>query len=471
MSERYLLAIPADGRRLLVKGWLWLGLAALLGSGLFSLLLVLSRMPPLHTVFPGIDFFRTALVVHVDLSVLVWFLACAGTLWSINTSARRIALGWAALGFAGAGAVLMALAPFIGGGSPLLSNYVPVLREPIFFAGLLSFAFGIAILVCHSMTAMPKVGPAISGAAALRFGLNTMAVSVALALIAFAWSYVLIPDFIKDEAYYELLFWGGGHMLSFSYTLLMLLAWLWLATTSGVGLALSPRVALIFFALGLAAVFVMPIIYAVFDITSQEHKTVFTGLMRYGGSIATLPLALAIVHGLLRSDPPSPPQAPLRTALLASILLFGTGGITGFLINGSNVTIPAHYHGAFVGITLALMGLTYDLLPRLGYARPAQGLARVQLRLYATGQFLHVLGLMWSGGYGVQRKIAGTAQALDRLQEIASMGLMGLGGLIAVVGGLLFLLVVLRAFAGSSTQAAETAVPARRPATACASCD
>jgi hypothetical protein len=70
----YSLPIPENGRRQLAKGWLILGLAALLGSGIFSVLLVLARTPYVQNFFPWVDFFHTALVVHVDLSVLVWFL-------------------------------------------------------------------------------------------------------------------------------------------------------------------------------------------------------------------------------------------------------------------------------------------------------------------------------------------------------------------------------------------------------------
>jgi hypothetical protein len=55
---------------------------------------------------------------------------------------------------------------------------------------------------------------------------------------------------------------------------------------------------------------------------------------------------------------------------------------------------------------------------------------------------------VWSGGYGVQRKVAGAEQVLRTPAEIAGMGLMGLGGLIAVAGGLLFALIVLRAVRG-----------------------
>ncbi len=52
---------------------------------------------------PGTDFFRVALVVHVDLSVLVWFVALAGMLWSLNNRHAATAWGWFAL--AGCGRV------------------------------------------------------------------------------------------------------------------------------------------------------------------------------------------------------------------------------------------------------------------------------------------------------------------------------------------------------------------------------
>ncbi len=434
----------ADQRRLAL-GWLALGIAALLGAGLFSVLLVLSRTPYVQDIFPWVDFFHTALVVHVDLSVLVWFLAFAGVLWSLNATDRFVRLGRAALALAVAGTAVMAFAPFAGAGHPLMSNYIPVLQDRLFLAGLLVFAGGIVLLVWRAMTAIPRVGERMSGAAALRFGLNTTAVATAMAIMALLWSYLTIPTFVTGRAYYELLFWGVGHMLQFTYTLLMLVAWLWLASVSGVRLALSPRVALVLFGLGLLTVFMAPLIYYAYPVTSAEHIRLFTWLMQYGGSLATLPLGLAILHSLLRGAAPDAAHAPLRAALLASMILFGVGGAIGFLIAGANVTVPAHYHGSIVGVTLALMGLTYDLLPRLGLGHPPRRPALWQPWLYGGGQLLHVLGLLWSGGYNVPRKVAGAAQGLQGIEQIAAMGLMGLGGLISIIGGLLFLYVCYRA--------------------------
>jgi len=134
---------------------------------------------------------------------------------------------------------------------------------------------------------------------------------------------------------------------------------------------------------------------------------------------------------------------------------FGVGGAIGFMIQGSNVKIPAHYHGCIVGVTLALMGLVYLLLPRLGYREPHARWATGQPYLYGFGQLLHIAGLLWSGGYGVQRKVAGGEQVLRSAGEIAGMGLMGLGGLIAIIGGLLFAGVVIHAMLGRGAVAAR----------------
>ncbi len=441
----FYLPIPDDGRRQLVTGWLMLGLAALLGSGIFSVLLVLARTPYVQNFFPWVDFFHTALVVHVDLSVLVWFLAFGGALWSLNSTPRFLGAGKLALLLATLGTLAIAAAPFSGAGEALMSNYIPMLQQTWFIAGLLLFAAGFAVLTLRAMGAIPPVGQWMEGAAALRFGLNTAAVSAMLALIAFTWSYFTLPEFLHGKPYYELLFWGGGHVLQFTYTLLMLVAWLWLASASGAPLTLSPRVALIFFGFGLITIFFTPIIYCSYPVTSVEHIKLFTWLMRYGGSLAALPLSLALLHGLWHAGKATGSGEPLRAALIASMILFGAGGAIGFLISGANVTIPAHYHGNIGGVTLAFMGLPYHLLPQLGFRAPEVKLARLQPWLYGGGQLLHVLGLVISGGYGVQRKVAGAAQALDSVGRVTGMGLMGVGGLISIVGGFLFIYVCYRA--------------------------
>jgi cytochrome c oxidase subunit 1 len=461
VRDGYALAVPVDGRRALAVWWLALGLLALVAAGILSILLVVSRTPGLQNAFPVADFFRVALVVHVDLSVLVWFLAFGGVLWTINGTARNLRVGWLAFGLAAAGTAAIALSPFFGQGRPIMANYIPVLRDPWFFTGLVAFAAGIALLVLRGMSTAPAVGIRLDGAGALRFGLSASLVSAAVALIAFAWSYQGVPASLDPAAYYELLFWGGGHVLQFTWALLMMVAWLMLAGAIGAQMPLSPRVTTLLFAIGLAAVFVTPVIYLAYDIGSVQHHRLLTWLMQFGGGLAIPPIALAVLWATMRRGEVDTDLRPLRAALVTSIALFGIGGIIGFLIHGSNVKIPAHYHGCIVGVTVALMGLAYLLLPAMGFARPSARLATIQPYLYGGGQLLHVIGLVWSGGYGVQRKVAGGEQALHTIQEIAGMGLMGLGGLVAIAGGMLFVFVVLQALWRSRALPARTRLTSR----------
>lgn len=441
----YVLPVPTDARRGLARAWLGLGLLALIGSGVFSILLVLARTPGLNRLLPGVDFFRIALVVHVDLSVLVWFVAVAGLLWSVNGTRAGLRWGWGALVLVGAGTALMSLAAFVAPGEAIMANYIPMLDSPLFITGTLALGAGVMLLVLRAMLGSPKVGLQIDGAGALRFGINAASVATAVALMAFIWSYLVLPQDLVGKAYYEILFWGGGHALQFTWTLLMLVAWLWLASVCGARLPLSPRLAVVMFALALVSVFVTPYAYLAYDVATVEHRNLHTWAMRLGGGIAIAPIALAVVMGLRSARSNDDSSRPLRAALVSSIALFAAGGLIGAMINGSNVKIPAHYHGCIVGVTLALMGVVYHLLPQLGYGAVRGRTATLQPYLYGAGQLLHIIGLVWSGGYGVQRKVAGTEQVLRSTAEVFGMGLMGLGGLVAIIGGLLFVVVVIRA--------------------------
>ena len=455
-QAEYDLAVPQDGRRALARGWLWLGLIALIGSGLFSILLVFSRTPGINKLLPAANFFHVSLVLHVDLSVLVWFVALGGLLWSLNGTQRLAGAGWLALWTTAAGTAAMALAPFLNPGEPIMANYIPVLSSPLFLGGLVVFGVGVGLLVLRGLLSAPRLGFKLGGQGALHFGLNAAAVSMAVALLSFAWSYAVVPQSLDGKAYYEILFWGGGHALQFTWTLLMLVGWLWLAHACGARVPLSPRVTLMMFGLALAGVFVTPYAYLAHDVASVEHRSLLTWAMRVGGGPAIVPVGLAVVFAVAHQRLTDETMRPLRAALLSSVLLFAAGGVIGVFINGSNVRIPAHYHGCIVGVTLALMGVVYKVLPALGYSAPQGRLATWQPWLYGAGQLMHIIGLVWSGGYGVQRKVAGAEQVLRSTAEVAGMGLMGLGGLIAIIGGLLFVVVVIKAIRNAPASAGQT---------------
>jgi hypothetical protein len=236
--------------------------------------------------------------------------------------------------------------------------------------------------------------------------------------------------------------------MQFVYTLLMMVGWLWLATECGAKVPLTPRVSLIMFALGLAPVLLTPAIYLMNDADSGTNMYMFTQMMRVGGSLAVIPVGLAVIVALWKRGYPDPAMRPFFASLVCSLVLFGVGGGISLMIRDSNTIITAHYHGTGGAVSLAFMGMALLLLPRLGFRKPDLKLASLMPYVYGVGQLLHIIGLLWSGGYGVQRKVAGADQALNTVGQKIGMGVMGFGGLIAVVGGLMFLVIVFRAMKG-----------------------
>lgn len=444
-ATRYDLAVPAGARRALALAWLAFALCALAASGVFSLLLVASRTPGVQQLLPVADFFRVALVVHVDLSVLVWFLAFAAVLWNLAGGRGGIAAGWIALVVAALGTAAMVAAPFLERAAPVMSNYVPMLDGRWFRTGLGLFVTGMAIACARAMAVYVPVGARLDGSGVLRLGMNATMVSAGLALFAFAASFAQLDRALDAKTYYELVFWGAGHVLQFTYTMLMLVAWLWLASELGARVPLGPRVAAILFAIALAAVYVTPFIYVAYPVASVEHARMQTWLMRFGGAATVPPVLVAVLIGLARCPNPSAQARPLYACLAASLTLFAAGGLVGFTIGGPDVRVPAHYHGCIVGVTLAMMGVAYLLLPRFGFAIRDTRLAAWQPWVYGGGQLLHISGLVISGGHGVQRKVAGAEQVLRSAPEVAGMAIMGIGGAVAIAGGLLFIAIVVRA--------------------------
>ncbi len=438
-------AIASGTPASLARAWLWLGVMALIGSGLLAVLLVLSRTPGIQDVFPLKDMFRAALVVHVDLSVAVWFMAFAAVIWSAVGGSGLAWLGWSGFGLAALGTALMTVSPFFPGADPVLNNYIPVLEQPLFFASLWIFGAGVSLAV---LRALLTTWPPRFLAEPLRFGAFLGAFAAFLSLAAFFWSWWMVP-WVEGVIYYEVLFWGGGHALQFQHALLMVVAWLWMAAHLDRPSIATARAVSFLFLVAAVPLLVVPAIYLLVPVGSLPHVELFAKLMIWGHPyMAPLVILGAVSLWGLRGVP----AAPAKSAFVASFVLFALGGVLGYLIHGVNVVIPAHYHGSTVGVTLAFMGLAYVLLPTLGFGRADSRMAIWQPYVYGAGQLIHVLGLAWSGGYGVQRKVAGADQFLTTLPQKVGMGMMGLGGLIAVIGGLMFVVVCLKAMSRRNGQ-------------------
>ncbi len=434
-----------------VRGWIYLAMASLIVPGVTAILLVLLRTLVVDTA-SWTDLFRTALVIHVDLSVFVWFLAIGGALWSGALSRPTATSTWS-LRLAVAGTVIISIAPLLGATTPVMNNYIPMLDHPTFYIGLGLFAIGILLLAPGTMRRLPEWSPG-DGGSLLQLGGWLAMLSTLIAAIAFIHTWFSIPPDPERAAvtYYEILFWSDGHILQFTYTTLLVIAWLALGSALKMDLLPAPRRAAILLIAGTLPLLLVPWILSSFGVLSVEYRGWFTWLMRYGNSLAPILVSLFLLAGLLRPAVRTEEQRPLHASLVASFILFAAGGLIGFMISGVNTIIPAHYHGSIVGVTLAFMGLVYLLLPRVGFAAPTGRMANLQPYIYAVGQLMHVAGLALSGGHGASRKTVGGSVGAEDLYGMLSTSFTRIGGLLAVVGGILFLVVCWRSIRNRTRQ-------------------
>ncbi|TAN78789.1 MAG: hypothetical protein EPN14_06330, partial [Gallionella sp.] len=294
--------LPEASRRL-AAAWFAFAVAALGVSTLYALLLIASRTPGVGALLPGHDFFYSALALHVDLSVIVWVLAAGSALLALASPPRAAWVGWLALALGVGGAILMALGPLPGQVEVLKSNYVPVLRSWPFLAGLGMFGAAAASMALRTV-ALLRPWKAEAGERPAMLAVYGAAWGVLLAALAAGWGFVLIPGILEPAAYFEMLFWGPGHILQLANMLFMLAAWLWLAnapargtppdtrTSSGLGAAwglaapagrYGSRVVLF---LGVFPLLAVPALLFAYPPASAEFKTGFTELMRWGSWLA-----------------------------------------------------------------------------------------------------------------------------------------------------------------------------------------
>jgi heme/copper-type cytochrome/quinol oxidase subunit 1 len=104
------------------------------------------------------------------------------------------------------------------------------------------------------------------------------------------------------------------------------------------------------------------------------------------------------------------------------------------MISGDNVSVTAHYHATNAAITLAFMALAYRLCEQFGLGRPNRHWAERQLQFYFSGMVIYIGGMALSGLLDVPRKVAMTTEGLQAI----AMGLMGIGGLMAIASTLMF---------------------------------
>jgi hypothetical protein len=447
--------------------WLKNGVFALAIAGLYSIILVLLRTPQLSKFFNDKSMFRSALVIHVNLSVLVWLLSIMAMIWSLNRFKSGFENIYSILSFLGM--ILMALAPLYPESVPIMNNYVPMLENIIFIIGLAFF--GVSILCYALQTMFTSFTNRLEGdggtlIAVVNFTSSLMFILVWLCFILSFYQLESLIEIVPLDLdfYYEMLYWSGGHLLQFIYTQLLMIVLLVLVEAWSGGKVRFYSIYEALFALNFFLSLGVFIGHIRFDIADGAFKEFFTFHMIYTGGIVPTIFIILLYIEILKYRIKNVSNF-IAATFFASSLLFLSGGLVGMMISGVNVTIPAHYHGSIVGISIALMGFCYLVCFRyeiseitnffsgvLGKFIPDReekqninsrfiNMASWQILLLTAGQLLHIIGLALAGGYGVMRK---SPEGVIDLSAKIYMGMVGGGGLIAIIGGLMFVYICVR---------------------------
>jgi hypothetical protein len=475
-------AIAAEGRAEM-RGWVVLAAGSLAIAGVFALLVAMSRIPKIATVLPWMaDFFSKGLVIHVVFSFVVWFLAVFALMATL--ASYRIAapepprLAWA--GQVGRALVSLSfpflLVPaFFRGTEASLNNYVPAIDHPYYAGGLVLLFLGILFPAIRLVAnVLARKGP-LDG---LSFAAAAGVYVYVIALVCVVMAARGLDKGQGAYGFYETLFWGGGHVLQFLNVIMLVGGWFVLGRSA---FGQDPmdstvfRMAVLLLAL---AVTPAPLFYVVFSTRPEKLTALFTAI-QYGLGPPSVIAAVAMFLTALKGRAPSQ-SLPWRhlgfLAIALSVLVFAIGGSFGFLVDGHDTRTPAHYHGVIAGVNLVMMGLFLTVfLPAIGRGiDTATRKARAQVLLFGVGQTAACVGLFWAGGYGAPRKVAGYSGTLVD-GAVIGMYLNGIGALVAIIGGVIFIWTVLAAAfratsdgpsaaeAATATDGPDGATAARKP--------
>ncbi|MCP4007712.1 MAG: hypothetical protein GY725_26315 [bacterium] len=449
-------SMPQPEESPVARLWLGLSLLVLVFAGLFALAVVVARTPPFDRLVTDPLFFKRCLAAHVNLALVAWFYSfLAGLLFLLPGRERP---GWLArhsVHIAGTGIALLLVGASMPGGRPVLANYIPSIDHPLFRTG--QFLFGLGVLTSLFDRRLFWARDAVSGPLQLSdaciAGLRVAALGLLLALLTFGLSALSLPAGLDPDARWDLLVWGGGHVLQLVCVIAMLSVWLLLLTPVLGRPPVSGRGATWIFGAMLMP-WTLGLLFLLQGTGSPAYRTGFTSLMQWGIFPPVLVfLALcgrALVLAVREQRIGRRAFGDLRiSAFLVSAALTLVGFALGASIRGSNTMVPAHYHASVGAVTVAFMAAAYPILACFGLALPTARMRKAaawQPLLYGGGMLVFAAGFALAGAYGMGRKVYGAEQAARGLAESVGLGLMGFGGLIAIVGGMLFLVVVANAW-------------------------
>lgn len=422
----------------LAKNWFLLSVTSLAISGLFAIFLVIGRSPYINEILPHVNFFKSSLTIHVNLSVTVWLLGMVASIYCLNLR-KYIIFHKLSLLISCVGSLLIALSIFDIKAEAYLNNYIPFINSTIFEIGIFAFLSGILLSSIFALIEGIK-----------NKNINSIALPSLIIFAAICYFITLyqleyegLGGLFYDADYFELAFWGAGHLIQFTYVQALIFGWF--IITGKLTKKDYTKYYTICAIFNLVMVVIGTLIPCNFSIDTIEYKLYFTKHMIYLSSVSAVYAGFIVLKdffNICKTKFDDDLLSILKNCIIWSVILFLSGGIIGLNISEVNTVIPAHYHGAIISVSLSLMGLAYILCQEFGFNPIKGNLAKLQPILYGSGQLMHIIFFAISGGYGALRKNPGT---LESLEGKVFMGFMGLGGLISIIGGLFFVIIIVRA--------------------------
>ena len=458
----------------------------LLVGGILALLVTLTRWQAVH-LLPA-DWFYLVLTGH-GLNMLVFWIIffeiavlyfAGSTLLGCRLATPK--LGWVWFGLMLVGALMNNYAVFIRQDSSVMfTSYAPMQAHWSFYLGLILFAVG-ALIGCFIFLGTLVIGKAertyngsiplvtFGGLTACIIAIFTIASGAVILIPTFMWSIGLVGHI--DSLMYRQVWWAFGHSSQQINVSAQVAVWYAVAAIVFGAKPMSEKVS--------RTAFLLYILFI--TIASAHHLLVDPGLtsnwkilntsyafylavlasMVHGltvpGSIEVAQRGKGFTRGLFEWLRKAPWSNPAFSGVFMSIIGFGfLGGISGVIIGTeqlnlilhNTIYVPGHFHATVViGTTLAFMAVTYFVIPVV-FRRELMfpGMAKWQPYVFAAGMTMVALFMMGAGTLGVPRRhwditFSGNPLGFEFPgTAFLMMALMAISGLLAIVGGAMYILV------------------------------
>ncbi|MBX3125228.1 MAG: cbb3-type cytochrome c oxidase subunit I [Polyangiaceae bacterium] len=470
----------------------------LLLGGIAALLLALTRWSAVHLL--NAEWYYRMTTFHGLNMLILWILFMEiGILYFAATALLKSRLasvkaGWAGFACMAVGAIMLDAVILAGKADVMMTSYVPLRAHPTFYLAIILVAVGTLIGVINFLATVyiAKRDKTYSGSVPLVvFGAITAAIIAVSTLLHGAG--IMIPTFLwsidvidhVDPAAYRLVWWGLGHQSQQVNVAAMVSVWYLLGTLTVGAKVLNQGVSRTAFLLYILFINLASAHHLLVDPgVSAGWKIWNTSYAMYLAVLAsmihgyTVPAAVEVAlrkqghtKGLFGWLGAAPWKNPGFSGFFLSLLIFGfIGGITGVtlgteqinIIAHNTLRIPGHFHATVVGGTsLAFMALAYYVVPLIFRREfPLRWMCRAQPYVFAAGIVLMSLGMSFAGSYGVSRR-SWDVEASGALHPVSYdpsvhvwLGVLGIGGSLAFVGLLMFVVpTVLAVFFGKRVEA------------------